>query len=177
MSFVISPSSLLSFFSIGPNRSFGGVSGYITVNESTTDALEITQQPVQQGAPISDHAFKKPVTFSMQIQFSDSFFTSLSDIYNQLLQLQASFVPFNIVTPKRTYYSMLFASLGVTTDKKTEKVLSVNAAFQEVILVPVTTTTVPRAQLKNPGNNGGTQTAGKKSALLTIAQGIGVRPF
>lgn len=174
MSFIIQPQT---FFAIGPTRSFGGISGYITIQESTTDALEITQQPVQQGAAIADHAFKKPVAFSAQLMFEASLLgKSLQQIYQDLLTLQSSFEPFNISTPKRTYYNMLFAALGVTTDKKTENVLAINASFQEVILVPVTTTIVPRSKLRNAGNNGGTQSGGKKSALLSLAQGIGAAP-
>jgi hypothetical protein len=165
--------ALLSFFSIGPTRSFGGVSGYITITENSVDALEITQHPVQQGAMISDHAFKKPVSISIQMQFEQNLGQNLSDTYASLLALQASLKPFNVVTPKRTYYNMLFAALGVTTDKKTENVLAINATFQEVIIVPVVTTVVPKSQLANFGQNAGTQNAGKKSALLSLAQGIG----
>jgi hypothetical protein len=170
----------LSFFSIGPTRSFGGISGYVTISESASDTVTITKQPIQQGAAISDHAFKNPVSFSIQISFADAGFLpslfggkSLPDIYQELLALQSSFVPFNCVTPKRTYYNMLFAALGQTTDKKTENVLAINATFEEVIIVPVASTNIPRSQLRNPGSNGGNQNAGKKSALLTLTQGIG----
>jgi hypothetical protein len=172
MSFAIQPQT---FFSIGPSRTFAGISGYVTINENTVDALEITQHPVQQGATISDHAFKKPVSFSMQILFESTLFTSLATIYKNLLALQTPvppnvLTPFNVVTPKRTYYNMLLASLACTTDKKTENILAISASFQEVIIVPVTSTLVPRSQLKNPGSNGGTQSAGSKSALLTGVQ-------
>lgn len=173
MSFLTQP---LSLFSIGPTRSFGGISGYVTITESSADTIEITQQPVQQGANIADHAFKKPVSFSIQIQFESSLFKSLSAIYQSLLVLQSSYEPFNCVTPTRTYYNMLFASLAKTTDKKTENVLAINASFQEVIIVPVVTTVIPVSQLANAGSNAGTQNQGKKSALLSLAQGIGLKP-
>lgn len=166
----------LSFFSIGPKRSFGGISGYVTIQESATDALEITQQPVQQGASIADHAFKKPVSLSIQMLFSDNFTQSLSDVYQELLTLQSTLEPFNVVTPKRTYYNMLLATMGQTTDKKTENVLSITANFQEVILVPIVTTIVPKSQLKRPASNMGTQNVGQKSAIATIVQGLGGKP-
>lgn len=173
MSFLSQP---ISLFSIGPSRSFGGIDGYVTITESAVDAIEITQHPVQQGAPIADHAFKKPTGFSIQMLFTDNLTQSLSDIYQKLLDLQLSFVPFACITPKRTYNNMLFASLTNTTDKKTENCLSIAASFQEIIIVPVLTTVVPRSQLKTPGNNGGTQNGGKKSALKSLAQGIGLSP-
>lgn len=175
MSFLVQPQT---FFAIGPSRSFAGISGYVTITESATDALEITQQPVQQGAMIADHAFKKPVTFSIQMLFSANLFQSLSDIYQNLLKLQTPtppdvLAPFNCVTPKRTYYNMMLASLGQTTDKKTENCLAISATFQEVIIVPVSATIIPRSQLRDPAKNAATQAAGKKSALLTLVQGIG----
>lgn len=173
MSFLSQP---LKFFSIGPTRSFGGISGYVTIQESATDSIEITQQPVQQGASIADHAFKKPVPLAIQMQFTDNLGQSLAQIYQSLLDLQSSFVPFNVVTPKRTYFNMLFASLGQTTDKKTENVLAISASFMEVILVPIVTTNVPKSQLKRPASNLGTQAVGQKSAILTFVQGLGLKP-
>jgi len=170
MSFLSQP---ITLFSIGPQRSFGGISGYVTITENAIDAIEITQQPVQQGASIADHAFKKPVSFSIQMLFAHNLTQSLATIYQNLLALQSTFTPFNVVTPKRTYYNMLFSALGQTTDKKTENCLAINATFQEVIIVPVATTVVPRSQLKNPGSNGGTQSGGKQSTLYSLKQGIG----
>ena len=88
MSFIVQPQVLLA---IGPKRQFGGnsttpntsnpatgngaqpvFSGYVTITESSIDALEITQQPVQQGASIADHAFKKPGTLTIQILLPSS---------------------------------------------------------------------------------------------------------
>lgn len=169
----------LSFFSIGPTRSFGGITGYITISENAVDALEITQQPVQQGAAVSDHAFKKPITLSIQIQFKSANIISLvsgtsmslAQTYQSLLALQTPIPPntletFSVVTPKRTYANMLLATLGQTTDKKTENVLSITCTFQEVIMAPVAGTIVPRKQLSRPGSNGGTQKAGELSSFL-----------
>jgi len=183
-----------TLFSIGVSRQFGGITnpsgeqtnpalgnqgqpifkGYVTVRETTVDALEITQQPVQQGAPISDHAFKKPVTLSIEILMgSELFGQSLSTIYQSLLNLQSSFVPFNCMTPKRTYYNMLFQALGMTTDKSSENILALQCTFAQIITVPVGITTVPRSQLSNPGRSGQTQNAGKKnlqSALVIVSK-------
>ncbi len=169
MSFLSQPAQ---FFSIGPSRSFGAtnklapISGYVILTESATDALEITQQPVQQGASISDHVFKKPVTFSMQMLFSDNAQFSLEQIYKNLLALQSSFIPFDCITPKRTYTNMLLSALGQTTDKKTENCLAITASFQEVIIVPIATANVPASQLKSPEKNAGTQKVGNKSIIV-----------
>ena len=168
MSFLSQPVSL---FPTGPKRSFGGISGYTTLNETATDKVTITKQPVQQGASMSDHAFKEPGGLSVVIKFRDNQDLSLNDIYQQLLTLQASFTPFNCVTPKRTYFNMMLTVLTQTTDKTTENCLAINATFEEVIIVPVVTTTVQRKKLKNPGSNGATQKVGKVSAAATLFGG------
>lgn len=173
MSFISEP---LTLFSIGPRRSFGAIkslginaiTGYVTLSENSVDKITITKQPVQQGANINDHAFKEPNSISIQMLFKHNLTQSLSAVYTNLLTLQSTFVPFNVVTPKRTYYSMMLTALGQTTDKKTENTLAITATFEKIIIVPVTTTTVPRAQQKRPGSTGGTQNVGKKSALAIL---------
>lgn len=164
MSFLTVP---LTLFPIRPTRRIGEISVNVVLNESTNDTLTITKQPVQQGASITDHAYKEPTLFSTDILFRDNPELSLSKVYQQLLDLQSSRVPFDIVTPKRIYRNMLIAVLGMTTDKSTENILKITASFQEVILVSVSTTNVPRAKQRFPGGTGKTESVGKKSALAT----------
>lgn len=153
-------------------RQLGQIKVDVILSESTNDTLTVTKQPVQQGASITDHAYKEPTVINMTMHFRDNIGLTLSKVYQNLLDLQSSRVPFTIVTPKRIYSSMLMTSLGQTTEKNTENILSIVISCQEVIIVPVTTTQVPRSQQKNPGKTGATQNAGKKSALATITQGI-----
>lgn len=172
MSFINQPISLTSLL-FGKDRKVGQYNMNVVTNESTTDILTITKQPVQQGASITDHSFKEPTSLTMQAFAQDNLFVSLSDVYKQFLELQDSRVPFDVYTPKRIYRNMLMASLSQTTDKSTENCLSLSFSFQEVIIVSVTTVQVPRRRQKNPGATGATQGAGKKSALLSLKQGIG----
>lgn len=187
MSFLSEPITLQSLF--GKNRSIGPITVQVVINENTNDTLTITKQPVQQGASITDHSFKEPTAFSITAHFKDNslggFISSLNPfsgggpssglgkIYQQFLDLQSSREPFDIVTPKRIYHNMLMASLGMTTDKFTENILAITASFQEVIIVAVVTTQVPRLQQKFPGITGATQAAGKKSALVSLKEGLG----
>lgn len=190
MSFLSQPIQIIP---IQPQRSIGGgipgqapILMQVVVDERTTDTLTITKQPVQQGAAITDHSFQEPTIFSSTAYFKDNTqsiigeinsFTSpttgLSKIYQTLLDLQSKRTPFNIVTPKRIYTSMLLASLSQTTDKNTENTLSVAMSFQQVIIVNVSVTNVPRTNQTNPGRTGATQAAGtKQSALFSAKQGI-----
>jgi hypothetical protein len=168
MSFLSQP---LQDVLIRPARQIGDIKIQVVVNEQTTDTLTVTKQPVQQGASITDHAYLEPTAFAHTIYFSNNSFTggtALSKIYEQLRELQASAEPFTIVTPKRIYKDMLMTSLGMTTDKQTENCLAIHAAYQQVILVPVLATTVPRIKQKNPASTGATQNGGNKSALFTL---------
>ena len=181
MSFLSQP---LQNVLIQPKRTIGNASVTIAVqvvvNEQTTDTLTVTKQPVQQGAAITDHAFMEPTQFTHTIYFAAPGFTggtSLNQIYTQLQNLQSSAVPFTIVTPKRTYTSMLMTSLGMTVDKLTENCLAIHASYQQIILVPVTTAVVPRINQKTPAKTGATQNAGSQSVLSGITTTLGIPPF
>lgn len=181
MSFLTQPITLQSLF--GKDRKVGTITMQVVVNETTNDTLTITKQPVQQGASITDHAYKEPTTLSMTAYLKDNNILSgllstfngnaLSKLYQQLLDLQNSRTPFVVVTPKRIYRNMLIATLIQTTDKSTENCLALSFGFQEVIIVAVSTTTVPRLRQKLPGATSATQNAGKKSALLSLKEGVG----
>lgn len=171
MSFLTQPVTIQSIF--GDDRVIGPINVQVVISETTNDTLTITKQPVQQGASITDHSFKEPTAFSMTMLFDENITQSLSKVYQDLLDLQNLREPFTIFTPKRIYENMLISTLGLTTDKHTENILSITAAFQEVIIVSVTTTTVPRSKQRNPGSTGATQPAGKKSALQSLKEGIG----
>ena len=52
------------------NRSIGGLTADITIEESERDELTITEHPVEQGAPIADHAFKRPSEVTIRAAWS-----------------------------------------------------------------------------------------------------------
>lgn len=157
-----------------PSRKIGVFFATVTVEEIATDILEITQHPVQNGAAITDHAYKKPGTLRLAV-FFDADGAPLGETYGKLLELQNSRVPFDVVTGKRVHKNMLIQSLTQTTDAKTENVLSVNLDLQEIPLVTVEVSTLPaRSAQRYPGRTGGVGNAGQKvlqparSALSTL---------
>jgi hypothetical protein len=169
MGFLTEPITLQSLF--GPKRTIGTITVQVLKEERTTDRLTITKHPVQQGAPVVDHAFREPVEYSCTMLFKDSLFgPSLNQIYQNLQDLQNSRTPFNINTPKRTYSNMLMTALGNITDTGTNNCLSIQASFSEVILVPVSQVTVPAKRQRNAAKTRATQNAGKKSALLNLSE-------
>lgn len=163
---------------IQPKRQIGSIAVNVVISEEATDTLEITDQPIQQGAAISDHAFKLPTIFGMRASWRvNTLGDSLATIYKNLLTLQNSLIVFTIITPKRIYPNCLFKTLTQVTDKTTENCLMVTMNFKQIIIVPVTTSTAARINQSNAGLTGATQAAGQKQSFLyTGAQAIGVRP-
>lgn len=179
MSILSQPITLQSLF--GPQRKIGPINAQVVPNESTSDILTITKQPVQKGAPITDHAYKEPTTFSMTAFFKENGFVAglantfsgggLQQLYQDLLDLQASRIPFDVITPKRVYPSMLMAGLSQTTDKTTENCLSVTMSFQQVLIVNIGVIQVDPSKLKNPGSNAATRPSGPKSVIKSLSEG------
>jgi hypothetical protein len=156
------------------------------LEEVALDELQITEHPVEVGAPISDHAYRRPSELIMKVGWSNSSsarlfgfavpglsrglttaVTSLgekdyvTDVYEQLLALQRDREPFTVVTGKRTFRNMLVQSLAVTTDETTENTLLVVARMREVIIVTAAVRTVPpRDQQQDPARTDGAEDTG-----------------
>jgi hypothetical protein len=114
----------------------------VVVNEEHSDDLTITELPVEQGAEITDHAYKRPAELQMQVGWSNAWLSAhpgqgsdVMALYEQVLDLQASRLPFQIFTGKRAYSNMLVASLRTHTDASLEFSFMADIGFKEVILV------------------------------------------
>ena len=158
---IIGPTAAALLF--GTTRSLAGVIPDIVVEERHTDQLMITEHPVEQGAPITDHAFKVPPEVVVRAGWSNSGIAGLVDggldesrvrrIYEQLLTIQASRQPFMILTGKRIYKNMLFREISVETDKHTEYCLFVEAVCRNVRIVQTASTAVtPTSTQANPAS-------------------------
>lgn len=168
-----------------PKRKLGTIRAQVTIEEQHTDELVVTQHPVEQGASISDHAYKQPSSVTIRCGWSNSGLQSMGSIiasaydaitgggelklnyikgvYQKLLALQESRIPFDVLTGKRSYKNMLFSSLSVTTDAGTENCLMVTAVCQQVIMVQTKVVLVPPREVqKNPAANAPTEDKGTK---------------
>ena len=126
-------------------RNIGGIYAQVTIEEQHTDEVQITDHPIEQGAPVSDHAFKRPISVTINAGWTTAWAYDLSaetGIYGMLLALQASFLPFDLVTGKRTYPNMLIERLIVTTDHQSEFSLMAQIGCRQVIIVKTSTTSV-----------------------------------
>jgi hypothetical protein len=67
----VSASGLLPAWIRAP-RMIGTIIPDVTIEESHSDRLTVTQHPIVDGSPISDHAFKLPATIVMRVGFSNA---------------------------------------------------------------------------------------------------------
>ncbi len=135
-------SPITYYRAIGPEAAGGSFPGVVfqadvTEMEEHRDQLYVTEHPVEVGASISDHAYKRPSEVQLRIAWSNSSHADpfyVQRIYDSLLRLQADRVPFNLYTGKRPYYNMLFSMLVVTTDPESEYALRVDATMHQILL-------------------------------------------
>ncbi|MBB4017386.1 hypothetical protein GGR16_002415 [Chelatococcus caeni] len=147
-------------------RAIGPIMPHVVVQEVHRDDLIITDHPVERGAAISDHAFKRPSEIEMRCGWSNSTARAegyVQEVYETLLALQAVREPFDVYTGKRAYENMLLGSLSVTTDEHTEFVLMVTARLREVIIADTQTTSgAPQSAQASPQKTAATANTGQK---------------
>ncbi|MFI7782662.1 hypothetical protein EN46_02050 [Citrobacter amalonaticus] len=160
------------------SRKIGVIIPSVVVTEKHSDTLEITEHPVEVGAAVADHAYKRPSEVVMEVGFAGGslldFASNLTatgllglspqETYQEILNLQDSRVPFDVVTGKRLYNNMLIRSLEVTTDKTTENVLSAIITLREVIISQTQQVTVAdKKDMKDGVSTSSVQNTGTKT--------------
>ncbi|MEB3790437.1 phage baseplate protein [Acinetobacter sp. IK40] len=162
----------------GRGRTIMGLFADVTVEEKHKDELKITEHPTEVGAAISDHAYKEPPEVTMKVGWSESTGTlngflgetilggntSLTIVYQTLLQLQDQALPLIISTGKRLYTNMLIKSLACTTDLQTENVLMIDITFKKVIMVSTQTTFIAIENQASPEATAGVTDGGTVQA-------------
>lgn len=163
------------------SRRIGVLVPSVVVSEKHVDALEITEHPVETGAPVNDHAYKRASEVTMECGFAGGgsildfvdvagiglgIGLSPKEVYQQLLGLQASRVPFDVVTGKRTYSNMLIRAIEVTTDRTSENVLSCVLTLREVLLTQTQSISVAdKANMQDGVSTAAVQDTGTKTPV------------
>jgi hypothetical protein len=138
-------------------RKIGVLVPSVIISEKHQDALEITEHPVEVGAAVNDHAYKRAAEVTMEVGFAGggslldfvntstiglSLGKSPEEVYQELRELQESREPIDVITGKRKYSNMLIRAIEVTTDKTSENVLMCVLTLREVILSQTESVTV-----------------------------------
>lgn len=164
------------------SRKIGLIIPDVVISEKHSDVLEITEHPTEDGAPVADHAYKRPSELTMEVGFSGggslldlldtssiglSLGLSPKETYQSLLDLQASRLPFDVVTGKRIYSNMLIRVIDVTTDRTSENVLMASLTLKEVIISQAQDVNVAnKSDMKDGVSTSGTQSTGSKPAVF-----------
>lgn len=153
-------------------RAIGTIIADVTVSEVHQDELIITDHPVESGAVISDHAFKRPASVEIRPCFSDSsagYVGYVRQIYQQLLALQESRGPFDVYTGKRLYRNMLMPNLSVSTEDGSEFALIAVVRCREIKITSVKTS--------GSDNSGNTQATQANPADTSPESKVGSNPL
>lgn len=163
------------------SRKIGILVPDVVVSEKHVDALEITEHPVEIGASVNDHAYKRASEVTMECGFSGGgsildlvdisgiglgVGQSPKEIYQQMLDIQASRVPFDVITGKRTYSNMLIRAIEVTTDRTSENVLTCVLTLREVLMAQTQSISVAsKAEMQEGVSTSPVQDTGTKSPI------------
>lgn len=173
-------------------RSMGGLV-FDAVFEETHEAdLEVTDNPVETGVVVSDHAFMKPLKVTLSAGVTDTPLVVGTDdpfasdsgrskrAFELLTELQKWAEPFSVQTGLKLYENMVCTSVRTSQDKDSSGALLFTAELREVIVVYTKTakynvnpapgaTARQAAPKKNKGEQQGkevTSPADRKSLLI-----------
>jgi len=172
---------------------FTPIVAQVTVKESPIDELEITKHPVEQGASMTDHAYKLQAELILEVGWSNSgldplindaltafslleggstgTFNYSQKVYQQLLSIQLSRIPINIVTGKRKYKNMLIKRITAPTYSETENALFATLTLYETLVAVTVASNFPDTSVQaNPQNTGTIQNTGSAQPSITSYQ-------
>lgn len=128
-------------------RSMGGLVFDAVFEEMHESDLEVTDNPVETGVVVSDHAYMKPLRVKISAGVSDSRLNIFSSdpfssaagrsrrAFELLTELQKKAEPFDLQTGLKLYKNMICTSVRSSQDKDSSAALLFTAELREVIVV------------------------------------------
>jgi hypothetical protein len=145
-------------------RSMGGLVFDAVFEEHHQADLEVTDNPVETGVVVSDHAYMKPLSVTLccgvsdivlnRINTTDAFASDASrskKAFELLTELQKKAEPFDLQTGLKLYKNMICTSIRTSQDKDTSNALVFEATLREVLIVYTQAVKYP------PRKSGGTK--------------------
>lgn len=167
-------------------RSVGGLVFDATFDETHEAELVVTDNPVETGVNVSDHAYMNPLRITISAGVSD---TPMKDPnqpqpndpfasdglgrsqrgYQLLLELQKKAEPFDVQTGLKLYPNMICTSIRTVQDKDTAGAFIFTAVLREVIIVFTQVVTYPpRAVGKTTRQASARKTHGEKQSVEPV---------
>lgn len=114
-----------------------------SLNENHRYSAELTENPVEDGTPFTDHVVLKPVVLEMDGRVSDASQSLLAirgpgraaDAFKALVILQQSRQSFNVVTGLNVYKNMMFEELSVPRTALDGRSIRFSATLREILVV------------------------------------------
>ena len=113
-------------------RDIRGISIDAVISEEITSTMELPEHPIEKGAKITDHAWRKPDSIKLEFAISDE---NAVAAYNALRSVMEAATLFTFVTGFRAFNNMAIQELTPKRDKETSRILSANITLKEVIIV------------------------------------------
>ena len=129
----------------------GGVMFPDTVMEERhDDDSVITENPVESGSVVNDHAYDLPQDLEIvavwdPVKQANGQPGFLETQYQQVLNLKQAKILLNVVTGKRSYQNLLLKGVSEITDKDSENVLMLRLTFKQLLLTFTQTVTITSA--------------------------------
>lgn len=138
-------------------RKFGGLTFDATFEESHESELVITDNPVETGVVISDHAYMAPLRLIITAGVSDTPLRGKVDsdpfvsdstgrsrrAFDLLTELQRTAEPFEVQTGLKLYRNMVCTVIRTQQDKDSAGAFVFTATLREVIITFTKSTTYP----------------------------------
>lgn len=123
-----------------PGTMIGDIVPHVTIEEIYRDTVITTDHPVEKGAAVTDHAFRRPPTLEIRCGWSNSTAQSsgyVAQVYEQLLALQEESRedPIDVYTPRRFYDNMVMNEVQAVRDPNTNSVLACSVSLRKIIIV------------------------------------------
>jgi hypothetical protein len=159
------------------SKKIGPVAVNVIIRESHSSSLGITQIPVEEGAKITDHAYKEPK--QLELDFADE---GAASTWAALVRFQEKREPFDMITGLFRYKNMLIKELRAERDESTFRIVKGTALLQEIILVKTAKTAGEKSdntgkpkddgktpdRTEQPGTNGDQPTTTDKPNQSTL---------
>lgn len=155
-------------------RYIGGVRLDAVIRESHSSPIRLTQNPVEKGADVTDHAIIEPKKLTIEGVVSDTplGFRAVSDLidtatgyfgasssdsetrsqiaFNDLNKLKDARDEIEIQTGLKLYPNMMILDIKVDQDKDTSRAIFMTIECQEVIIVETEVVELSKDQLSGP---------------------------
>lgn len=126
------------------------------ISTKVSHSLEITENPVETGSAVVDHAYVKPSEVTMQIKMSDVHQSLISGqfeggwsrsikAYDILRKIQTDRIPVSVLSPVALFDNMLIKSMEVDCNSNTYRGLSASVTLVEIPIARVKTVAISAA--------------------------------